>query len=304
MQTARLLVSALTAITICLHVPLAHADSDSIAALAATISKSASEKQRLAAVLSLAKISDRATVKPLVNALRDPSAKVRVAAVVALGRLGHKSSLPALRESRNDSDDLVRKQATIALSAVNKANGLTDDDASTAAPAVEAVTNDSANKAGFGNKPRALAPQAELYVLINTSNDDSPGRLDDAARKVHGDVLRAAMKSQLTASKVVSSNASDVAKLGIAARHLDLSVVKLEAGGSGNYIEIEAQLRLAISDSSGKILSMISGGAKVQVLRKIFNAKNMSAYRKEALESAVAGLFGKLLTHLRKSAQT
>jgi hypothetical protein len=289
-----------------MHPTLAHADPDTIAALSASMTKGASEKQRLSAVLALAKLADRATLKPLVLGLADPSAKVRAAAAVALGRLGHKSSLPALREARTDADELVRKQASQAIALVNKANDLPPEAELTAVATSspgETGKEIATAKAGFGSSPRVLPSRPELFVLIKTSNDDSPGKLDTAARKSHGDILRSAMKSQLASSKVVSANAEDVDRLGLASRQLDLSVVKLEATRAGEFMEIEAQIRLAVSDNGGKILSMISGGAKVQVQRKSFNAKNMTLYRKQALEGAVAGLFEKLLTHLRKSAQ-
>ena len=64
-------------------------------------------------------------------------------------------------------------------------------------------------------------------------------------------------------------------------------------------MEIDAQLRLAISDEKGKMLSFLSGGAKVQIPRKTYDAKYLPSLRKEALENAMRGMFDKLLTHLR-----
>ena len=67
--------------------------------------------------------------------------------------------------------------------------------------------------------------------------------------------------------------------------------------------EIDAQLRLAISDDSGKMLSFLSGGAKVQVGNQTFDPRYLPALRREALENAMRGMFDKLLGHLRDHAQ-
>ncbi len=280
----------------------AAADNSSITELSNTLSKSSSEKSRLGAVIALARLGERGTMKPLVGALRDPSAKVRAAAAAALGRLGHKSALPALREAINDSDELVRKQATKAVAAVSVANGLTVEDAT--APNEAAPATAGTAKAGFGHAPRALPGRPELYVLINTSTDDSSQRLDEKTRKGHGEIVRNAMATALKTSPVISANSADLEKYGLTTRHLDLSVVKLEVKSVGNYIEIEAQLRLAISDKTGNMLSFVSGGAKVSVPKRTFENKQMPDLRREALEGAVKGLFDKLLDHLRRSARS
>ena len=51
---------------------------------------SSSEKTRMSAVLSLARLGDKKAMKPLVTALHDPNAQVRAIAATALGKLGHK----------------------------------------------------------------------------------------------------------------------------------------------------------------------------------------------------------------------
>jgi hypothetical protein len=86
------------------------------------------------------------------------------------------------------------------------------------------------------------------------------------------------------------------------ARHIDLSVTRLDVVRAGAAVEIHAQLRLAISDDSGKMLSFLSGGAKVQVGNQTFDARYLPALRREALENAMRGMFDKLLAHLHEHA--
>jgi hypothetical protein len=80
-------------------------------------------------------------------------------------------------------------------------------------------------------------------------------------------------------------------------------VTRLDVVRNATAVEIDAQLRLAISDDSGKMMSFLSGGAKVQVGNQTFDPRYLPALRREALENAMRGMFDKLLGHLRDHAQ-
>ncbi len=273
---------------------------DQIAELTKVASSSSNEKTRLAAVASLARLEDKRAMKPLVGALGDPSAKIRMVAAVALGRLGHKAALPSLRTAANDDADAdVRTKARAAAILVAKANHLPDPFADSSASASAQPEQPRRAKAGFGNAPRAIEQHPDLYVVIKTSADDSPGKADKVSRKQHADIIRQSLAEQCRTAANVTSVASEAAHWGLDVKQVDLSVVKLDVTPSGSYMEIDAQLRLAISDEKGKMLSFLSGGAKVQIPRKTYDAKYLPSLRKEALENAMRGMFDKLLAHLR-----
>ena len=80
--------------------------------------------------------------------------------------------------------------------------------------------------------------------------------------------------------------------------------MKMEVAQNGTYMEIEAQLRLAISDDTGRMMSFVSGGAKVQIPKRTFDLRYLPALRKEAVENAARGLFDKLLVQLRDRSQS
>src|SRR5688572_2624157 len=127
---------------------------DRIAELTQMLSSS-SEKTRLSAVLSLARLGDKRAMKPLVTALHDPNAQVRAIAASALGKLGHKAALPALKAAAlDDIDDTVRNKAREAYAAVAKANNVKDELATPTSPAAaEAVATQARAKkttTGFG----------------------------------------------------------------------------------------------------------------------------------------------------------
>jgi len=190
--------------------------------------------------------------------------------------------------------------------AVAKANNLPDPFPS-AQPAQEVAARKTSGggRAGFGRQAHAVENHPDVYVTINTSADDSPGtKTDKTARKLHGDILRQTLESSFRVNPAVTMVQADAQKWGLDPRHLDLSVTKLDVAQAGTMIEVEAQLRLAISDDNGKMLSFVSGGAKVQVPKRTFDAKYLPALRKEALENAMRGLFDKLLVQLRDRSQS
>jgi hypothetical protein len=289
-RVAFVIVVALTAATAG-GVRPARAD-DRIAELTQTLSSS-SEKARLAAAVSLGNLGDRRAMKPLVGALSDPSPQIRVVAATGLGKLGHKSALPALKGAANDdADEKVRKSAREAAIAVAKANQLPS-------PWPEPDAAVATQAPGFGKQPRALAPVPDVYMVVNSAADDSPGKADKSARKERAEIVRKTLVDDCKANPLVTIAATDAKRLGLDARQIDLSVVKMDVATSGAMVEIDTELRLAISDSHGKMLSFLSGGAKLQVPKHRFDMRYLPRLQREVLESAMHGMFEKLVTHLR-----
>jgi hypothetical protein len=268
---------------------------------------SGSDKTRLSAVLALAKLGDPAAEKPLITALHDPSVRVRGVAVTALGRLGCEAALPSLRTlASDDPDEDVRKAASNAAMKIAQAH--VRDHARLEADVEARRAAPRAGGAGGGGHlaasvvapaPDLVGPHPDLYVLINSSSDDSPGTADKATRRLHADIIKRVLLQQCHGEASVTQVADDAERWGLAARHIDLSVTRLDVGKTLDHIEIAAQLRLAISDDSGKMMSFLSGGAMVQVSNQTFDARYLPALRRQALETAMRGMFEKLLAHLR-----
>jgi HEAT repeats len=259
---------------------------DRVDQLAAQLTRpSSNEKAKLSAIAALARTGDRRAVKPLTGALQDGNPTVRALAAAALGKLGQKSAMPALRQAQNDSSETVRERVADAIASISRANGLAAQTASTTA--------------GFGKQARITEQSPDLYVVFKSFNDDSPGRSEKKERLTNAEVVRAAMTTELRSAPLVTAVANEAKRLNLNPRVVDASVVKMKLRTKGNMLELETELRLAISDDSGKMLSFLSGGAKVSVPKKGFNWSYLPQLRKEALENAVRGLFGKLITHLR-----
>jgi len=147
-----------------------------------------------------------------------------------------------------------------------------------------------------------LTAGQRYFVVIKAANDDSPGKADKPTRKANAEILKTAILDELKAAPQVTMAEDVAARWALDARHIDLSVVRMEVVQSGGYIEMQTELRLAISDDTGKMLSFLSGGAKVQVPKAKFNLNALPMMRKDALEGAMRGMFDKLLAHLRDHA--
>jgi len=291
------------ALTVAVRIAPAHAESRVV--VLTRMLASPSDKTRLSAVLALAKLGDPAAQKPLITALGDHSVRVRAVAATALGRLGCEPALPALRVlSTDDPDDDVRKAASTAAMKIAKAPHGTDERA--AKPEADAQARRAApNKShGAGHPVHPTEPHPDLYLLVNSSADDSPGTADKPARQRNADTVKRVLLERFKTDASVTSVADDARQWGLEARHIDVSVTKLDVDKSAGNVEVGAELRLAISDDSGKMLSFLSGGAKVQVPSQKFDPKYLPALRKEALENAMRGMFDKLLAHLREHAPT
>jgi hypothetical protein len=291
-------VAPLLVVLMCVRAVPARAG-DNVTELSKLLASSSNEKTRLAAVVALAKLGDKRALKPLVTALADPSPKIRAVAAVGLGRLGHKAALPSLKNAANDdADDEVRSRAKDAAIAVARTNQLPNPFASEGTVANTAPAPKRA-RAGFGTQPHALESRPDLYIVIKASNDDSPGTADKATRKSNAEIIKNALASQCRNAPNVTSVSSEADHYGLPIRVIDLSIVKMEVNTVGSQVVVSAQLRVAVSDGQGKMLSFLSNAAELPVSKSSFHPRLLPGLRKQLLETAMNGMFDKLVAHLR-----
>lgn len=295
LRATRVLVLA-ALLAIAARIAPAHAE-ERVAVLTRMMASS-SDKTRLSAVLALAKLGSPAAQKPLISALHDSSVRVRAVAATALGSLGCEPALATLRGlARDDVDPDVRKAASNAAMKIARFPHPREP----AKPEGDALARRAAPGANTGHPAHAMEPHPDLYVLINSSSDDSPGGADKATRKLHADIIRRVLTDRCRNEVSVTSSAHDAERWGLDARHIDLMVTRLEVASTGEVVAIDAELRLAISDDKGRMLSFLTGGAKLDVPVAKFDPKYLPGMRREVLENAMRGMFDKLLAHLRDS---
>ncbi len=263
---------------------------DRITSLSERLSKGSSEKARVTAAASLGKSKDKRALRPLVLALRDKNVSVRQMAASALGRLGDARALPALRKATRDSNASVRKRATQAIGIIRH-----NTSASTGSRRVAHF------KVNGRETPRLKSRKPTALLSIRSSADDTKGRrtrkkarLDRAAK------MKSLMLHSIASTNHFTSNESVGSQYKLPLYNLDLSIVRLDRIVNGPWVELQCEIRVAISNKRGKMISFLTGGAKVQLPKRTFRPEFEANMRKEALENAVRGIHADLLRYLVK----
>ena len=269
------------------------------------------EKTRIAAAASLGQLRDPRAREPLIRALRgDSSHVVRGMAATALGSLGDPAALPALERARRDRSRAVRLRVLVALSRIRDRQTApahveavdAPGRGAAAAAAAPAPPRRAGGPAGYSFAARAAPAAApdKVYVILKSASDKSAGSADRAVREKRATRMRSLMARQLQQSQDVTLLASMARAPSVEPYFVDLTVVKLDHVERGPNVEVECEIRAAISTREGKMLSFLTGGAKVQVPRTTFRAEFLPQLHGEALEGAVRSVHRDLVAHLIK----
>ncbi len=277
------------------------AQADQVDDLAKRLHKSDSDKARIAAAVSLGRLKDKRAIRPLVSALHDDNVVVRSVAASGLGNLGDSRALPALQKATRDKDKTVRKRATQAIGVIRK-NGSAGAGRSNDRYMVKSRVIRAAHYRINGRESPRLSPRKpDLFVSIRSSADKSKGRSSKKARDKRELRLRGLMLGELKGSKRLTTVESIADDLKLPLYAVDLSITRLNRVVNGPWIEVQCELRIAISDERGKMISFLTGGAKVQVPKRAFRKQFEPNMRREALANAVKSVQQDLVRYLLKT---
>lgn len=307
----RRLLVVFTVTAIVLTAALAReARADEVTTLSRTLLNSKHHKERIGAAVSLGRLEDKRAMAALIKALNDEHRNVRALAAVALGRIGDARALPALKKALEDRDDVVRKRAGEAIAAIQKKGqknagpdpGTAAGD-SKPAPRGRGRYKVSTGKGdpGFGRNPRKVV-RPEVYVVVQSSADKSIGRASEHMRKHRAEQMKILLSRELDGTPEITMDERVAKKLRISHYNLDASIMRFGRRVQDGMVEIECEIRLAISDRRGKMLSFMTGTAKVQVPRRSFKTSYLPRLHLEALENAVKSVHQDLLGQLRQNA--
>lgn len=127
-----------------------------------------------------------------------------------------------------------------------------------------------------------------LHIVVQSVTDRSNAG-NQARRNERAQVLRDIMNGELGAHPTVTTDHGSAASLGLAPYALDVSIVGMSRRTAGPNVEISCQLRIAISDSRGRMMSFVTGGATVKVPRRTFRRDYLAYHQREAMEGAFRG---------------
>jgi hypothetical protein len=248
-----------------------------------------SVKARVSAAAELDRLRDPRALRALIQALSDRSFLVRQRAAIALGHLGDSTALPALERARRDPRRAVRREVIAAIDLIRERQR-----------ALAGRSAASRDARGLASYPRPAPHADQIHVMLKSASDKSEGA-PAAVRQTRARRMRSLMVDQIERSKEVMLVPSVSADSSIDPYSIDLTVVKLEQVERGTNVEVECAIRVAISTREGKMLSVLTGGAKVQVPRGTFREQFLPQLRGEALEGAVRSVHRDMVAYLVKS---
>lgn len=138
--------------------------------------------------------------------------------------------------------------------------------------------------------PHVAGAQPTVAVMISSTVDHSPGQLDARVRGQHGEIARRTLRD------VLRRSGADVRLAAIGARKLDVSVVKWKIAPSGPQLDVTVELRVIVADEHGRMLSILTGRAKVSAPGET----PIAQLREEAIAEAVRGMTPALQAQLRR----
>ncbi len=290
------LALGLLAAALALVLAPAGARADRVQDLSRALISGKTEKSRISAAVSLGRLKDARALKPLVRALQDDSNVVRALAATGLGHLGDPAALPALQRAGQDRDSTVRRRALDAIAQIRSGSSGATVAARSLATTPARGPNNMAN---YAIAPHEERPTPQVFVILKSTQDKSMGNTPSKVRQQRAIQMRSLVVDQLRRDQTVTLMASVATEVGIDPYAMDVTIMKLERFERGPFVEVECEIRVAISDRRGKMLSFLTGGAKVQVPRSTFRLQYETQLKREALENAVKSVHGDLIKYLR-----
>jgi hypothetical protein len=254
--------------------------------------KDKDEKTRISAAVSLGSLKDSRVVPALIRALDDESAVVRGLAASALGHQGDSSAIDALEDALTDDSQAVRTRAKEALKTLkDKGSKPTASTGTTTAATTTATTTTTVKPStsnGSGGKPK-------VYVVVKNMGNKTTAGSKELAKNMRDTVVHELERApELTLDANVGGKLTQLV--------VDGSIHKLDRTTNGPWVEVTCEVKLTVSSAEGRMMSIVTGSATVQMPRGTFKTSMEKSMQVEAVENAVRGAHQNLYTFLTKQA--
>lgn len=245
------------AVTIALLLTLTGvARADNISQLANQLANDDSDRVRLAAAVSLAKLGDEKAILPLAKCIVNDSDKnVRAACAIGLGNLVKPATRSAFKNlavanlktaARNDASDLVKQQANKALTQITgsgTSSGGTSGGRSSGGAGIYVNIGPMSSKTGSANDSKLRALMVKVAAKTMSS---------------HAAYMSQAWSSGGTPSK------GALASKRIAGFYVDGTLNELKVKTSGSNATISCKVSMLLADFPDKsVFGFLNGGASV-----------------------------------------
>jgi hypothetical protein len=136
----------------------------------------------------------------------------------------------------------------------------------------------------------AAADPVRLVTIASVSDDSGETEVDVRARHT------ATVSSAL--GPAVAEIEAEFQRLGLDARQLDISITRFDLTHDDARYYLTTELRVVISDGQGRMLTLQSSCATVEVSARIYRPERLERMRRDALDNASAGLADSLRARL------
>jgi hypothetical protein len=131
-----------------------------------------------------------------------------------------------------------------------------------------------------------LAGIATADGILVTSSDQSESGQSAEDRRANAQTVKGVLDAWVSSESLATD------------RQIDVGVVRLTVEPTDAEISIVAELRIAISDADGKMVSVVSGTSTVIVSSRMARPTSLPLLRTDALVAATRAMLPKLRTHL------
>jgi hypothetical protein len=122
---------------------------------------------------------------------------------------------------------------------------------------------------------------ADVKVTVKSSIDDSRSTSTATERKKHEDLVR------LTIDRMVARG--PIALPGN--RNVDARIVSLTTELVDDLVVVTSEIRVAVSDDSGRITAVLSGGAKAEMAVRAYRSRHLPQLREDALVASLESMY-------------
>ena len=131
-----------------------------------------------------------------------------------------------------------------------------------------------------------MAGAAAADRIVVTSTDQSESGLSDSDRRANAETIKHVLDVWVENESLETD------------RQIDVGVVSLTVDPGDAEVIVLAELRIAISDVHGQLVSVVSGTSKVSIPCRTYRAAALPKLRTEALIAATQAMLPKLRAHL------
>lgn len=263
---------------------------DRVDDLAKVLEVEKDDKARIAAAVSLGRLGDARAVPPLIRALADRSPVVRGVAASALGHIGDARAIAPLERLLSDPSDAVRARAREALQTIREkqaraAGGgravAASSDQSYVAPKERPLM-----RGGASSSPRLMVTVKSTANKTSTGGKGMSGKLRE--------YMLAALRD--TPDVTLDEKAADAA----AAFVIDGAITTMRKSTTAKFVELCCEVQFSIANKNGRILSIVTGGATMQVPKAAFKPQLEQGLWLQVLENAVRGAHQNMVAYMAR----